>query len=301
MIDPKTIITYAQYNEDLILSALLYDVEKGFYVDVGANYPTVDSVTKLFYEKGWHGINIEPIESLYKQLVKDRPNDINLQYGVGTGPGTAIFREYTEIPGHSTFDAKQMREHDQGIPYKDYDVAIRSLTDILEKQQVGHIHFLKIDVEGFEYEVVKGSDWTKYRPEVLCIEANHVSKDWRPILRKNRYKLFIFDGLNEYYVAEEAWKRTKGFAERAAGSNYHVVKKHHYDNWMRDVEELKHHIDLVTDLNKQNEGLRKNIERLENIATLSLKGRPLGSRLKRVAYGLTVDWYRFKKESFKRK
>lgn len=298
MIDPKTIITYAQYNEDLILSVLLYDVEKGFYVDVGANYPTVDSVTKLFYEKGWHGINIEPIESLYKQLAKDRPNDINLQYGVGTESGTAIFREYTEVPGHSTFDTKQKREHDRGMPYKDYKVTIRPLTDILEKQQVGHIHFLKVDVEGFEYEVIKGSDWTKYRPEVLCIEANHVSKDWRPILRRNRYKLFIFDGLNEYYVAEEAWKRTKGFAERAAGNNYHVVKKHHYDNWMRDIEELKHYIDLVADLNKQNEGLRKNIERLENIATLSLKGRPLGSRLKRVAYGLTIDWYRFKKGKF---
>ena len=72
MIDPKRIITYSQYNEDIILTALLSDIKKGFYVDVGANYPETDSVTKKFYLSGWSGINIEPIETLHKQLVRKR-------------------------------------------------------------------------------------------------------------------------------------------------------------------------------------------------------------------------------------
>ncbi len=71
-----TIITYAQYNEDIILKALLYDVKKGFYVDVGANDPDDDSVTKLFYQNGWNGINIEPIESLHKELIRSRPKHL---------------------------------------------------------------------------------------------------------------------------------------------------------------------------------------------------------------------------------
>jgi FkbM family methyltransferase len=301
MIDPNAIITYAQYNEDLILSALLYDVDKGFYVDVGANYPVIDSVTKLFYKKGWRGINIEPIESLYNQLAKDRPKDINLHCGVGLKTGTATFREYTAMPGHSTFDVEQMEQHGQDIPSTDYKVPIRTLADIFKDQLVKHIHFLKVDVEGFEYEVVKGNDWQKHRPEVVCIEANHVSKDWRPILTSNDYKLFIFDGLNEYYVAEESWGRTQDFAERVAAKDYHAIKKHHHDNWLQDVKSLKHHIKLAMALSEQNETLKQKTSQLEHVATLSLKGRPMRSRIKRAVYGLTIDWYRFKKESSKKK
>src|ERR1035438_9594345 len=107
MIDPKNVVTYSQYNEDLILLSLLRDTSEGFYVDVGANYPEIDSVTNIFYKRGWRGINIEPIESLFNQLNKSRPNDINLHCGVGSKSGKAIFREYTKVPGHSTFDSSQ--------------------------------------------------------------------------------------------------------------------------------------------------------------------------------------------------
>ena len=36
----------------------------GFYVDVGAMDPVIDSVTKVYYEHGWHGIDIEPHPAL---------------------------------------------------------------------------------------------------------------------------------------------------------------------------------------------------------------------------------------------
>jgi hypothetical protein len=69
---------------------------------------------------------------------------------------------------------------------------------------------LKVDVEGHEYEVLAGNDWSRFRPEVICIEADHIIKDWRPLLRKNGYKLVFFDGLNEYY-ADSKTDRAKKF------------------------------------------------------------------------------------------
>lgn len=45
--------SYAQDREDLIIAEILKGVKEGFYVDVGANSPTVYSVTKAFYEMGW--------------------------------------------------------------------------------------------------------------------------------------------------------------------------------------------------------------------------------------------------------
>ena len=83
-------VSYSQDFEDFILFYLF--IEKGFYIDVGANDPNIFSVTKAFYERGWHGINIEPLPFKYKLLKQYRPRDINLQYGIGLNEGNATIR-----------------------------------------------------------------------------------------------------------------------------------------------------------------------------------------------------------------
>jgi hypothetical protein len=55
----------------------------GTYVEVGANNPSVMSVTKAFYEKNWHGINIEPLYNMYILLMKQRPRDMNVNIACG--------------------------------------------------------------------------------------------------------------------------------------------------------------------------------------------------------------------------
>ena len=71
--------TNAQLLEDLVLCILFFDINKGFYIDIGANDPNIHSVTKYFYLKGWNGINIEPLELEYSFYLKNRTRDINLQ------------------------------------------------------------------------------------------------------------------------------------------------------------------------------------------------------------------------------
>ena len=86
-------ISYSQFFEDFILFCIFYDVKNGFYIDVGANDPNIYTVTKAFYLRGWYGINIEPLPNKYKNLVKYRQRDINLQIGVGKIKGKASFIE----------------------------------------------------------------------------------------------------------------------------------------------------------------------------------------------------------------
>ncbi len=63
---------------------------------------------------------------------------------------------------------------------------------------------MKIDVEGLEYEVLMGNDWKAYRPELICIEANNIVKNWRPHLKSVGYRKFFNDGLNDYYAEEHS-------------------------------------------------------------------------------------------------
>lgn len=294
MVKADRTISYAQYKEDVILEALLYDIKEGFYIDVGANYPVVDSVTKRFYDKGWRGINIEPVKQLYEQLVAARPRDINLQCGAGSKAGTAILREYIDASGHSTFDAKQKKAHDASDSYKDYEVDIRPLTDILAEHKLPQIDFMKIDVEGFEHEVIAGNDWAKNRPKIICIEDNHTTENWAKILTDAGYKRYIADGLNSYYVAIEEWGRTADFPERVIKLDYYTLRQHQAESWQIDIEALRAQDAHIKNQAIQLEGLHKRVKKLESAGTLSLKDKPYRQRITAAIYGLTIDWLRFK-------
>lgn len=56
-----TLTSYAQNFEDVILWRVLRHVERGTYIDLGAQDPVADSVSLAFYENGWRGLHVEPV------------------------------------------------------------------------------------------------------------------------------------------------------------------------------------------------------------------------------------------------
>jgi FkbM family methyltransferase len=206
---PKHRVTFAQNREDLMLDGILRTVSVGFYVDVGANHPDMDSVTKLFYEKGWSGINVEPNERLYAELCRQRPRDINLKAGLSSQEGTLRFRFYPLANGLSTGSAesKLLYETALKIPYEESTVEVLALGDVLHKYRPeGDIHFLKLDVEGLELEVLLGNAWQRFRPWVLCIERTlfHARRDAiAAYLGACGYAPVFYDGLNDFFIANE--------------------------------------------------------------------------------------------------
>ncbi|HTD03693.1 FkbM family methyltransferase, partial [Undibacterium sp.] len=86
-----TFISYAQNFEDVMLWRALKHVPNGFYIDVGANDPEIDSVTLAFYQRGWRGLNIEPMRQYHQRLLAQRPEDINLPVAVSDRAGQMHF------------------------------------------------------------------------------------------------------------------------------------------------------------------------------------------------------------------
>lgn len=204
-----TFVSYAQNFEDVMLYRALKNVGEGFYIDVGAWDPVEDSVTKAFYERGWRGMNIEPVRTYYDKLVADRPEDFNLMIAVGARNGMVRFFE-VEGTGLSTTDKALAGRHKaEGWNVIERTVPCATLSEICDAHDVREVHFLKIDVENTEKAILQGLDFSRVRPWIVVIEATKPCtqerslSEWEPLLLRNGYKSVYFDGLNGFYVASE--------------------------------------------------------------------------------------------------
>jgi FkbM family methyltransferase len=205
-----TFISYSQNFEDVLLWRALGHIKNGFYIDVGANDPVEHSVTNAFYERGWHGINIEPLPSFQQAFIEQRPRDINLAVAAGASESEISLFDVPAVNGWASNDKAVAEAHRaEGFAVVELTVPQRTLNAICEEHVRGDIHFLKIDVEGFEGEVLRGIDLTKWRPWILVVEAtipnsrrtNH--ETWEHLITAHNYHFAYFDGLNRYYVAGE--------------------------------------------------------------------------------------------------
>jgi FkbM family methyltransferase len=213
------ITSYAQNFEDVML-ARCFPGSSGFYVDVGANDPDIDSVTRVFYERGWSGINIEPLASNLARLKKRRPRDLNLHLAAGDQDGTITFYEIGKWHGYSTTDSEIAAQHRRdGLKVIEYQTPMRRLASVLDEHARGKtIDFLSVDVEGAELAVLVGAELTRHRPKVILAESrlpvtvNMVDRffdvpdrtaDYVKLLEPRSYLLAYRDGLNAFFVAEE--------------------------------------------------------------------------------------------------
>lgn len=211
------LVSYAQNFEDVMLWRALAHVKGGRYVDVGAQDPVVDSVSRLFYDHGWRGIHIEP-SPLYAQSLREaRPDEVVLQAAARSDQGSVRFFEFPGT-GLSTCEAAIAERHRKaGLEGRELVVPGVTLDEIFASNPGSEFHWLKVDVEGAEADVLRG--WTSAaRPWVAVVEgigpfgraATH--RSWEPMLLRKGYKFAYFDGLNRFYVAPGREQLAAAFA-----------------------------------------------------------------------------------------
>ena len=213
--------SYSQFLEDMILYCALKDVDKGFYVDVGANDPTELSVTKIFYDMGWHGINIEPLPDKCALLDEKRPRDINLCIGLSSEHGKLDMFPHDKDSGFTTF-LEDVAKSVKAPTNNKHTKIMWTLSEVIDKYPppTADIHFCKIDVEGYERQVLEGvKDWRKFRPWIFAMEATlpgttiPCHDKWEDILFANNY-IFAFQfSINRYYVDVEREHLLLNFAK----------------------------------------------------------------------------------------
>jgi len=233
------IVSYAQNFEDVLLNRVFKGKKDGFYIDAGAAHPEILSVTKWFYDLGWRGINIEPTPFFFEKLTQERQRDINLNLAVGSKNEIRTFYE-SDIQEASSFiyknteSANLIANNILNDKNKSYNIEVQTIESICERYCNCPIDFLKIDVEGFEKEVLEGCNFKKFRPIIIVIEAippfsgislsspfigediaylnENETLKWEQILIDNEYKKVHFDGINCFYVRKEDIYLEKNFS-----------------------------------------------------------------------------------------
>ena len=175
----------SQFGQDKYLEETIFKGYKnGIFIDVGAH----DGVTinnTLYFSKynNWTGINIEPIKIVYDILLINRPNSFNLNCAICNNDGEADFlcnTGYTEmISGlKENFDPRHLNRLQYenmmtGSTTKVIKVNTRKISSICDEQNLSHINYLSIDVEGAEFEVIKSIDFNKVFIDVIGFENNY--------------------------------------------------------------------------------------------------------------------------------
>jgi len=179
---------YSQDNQDKFLEENFFKgFKNGFYIDIGAH----DGITfnnTLFFQNNhnWNGINIEPNLNVYNKLIKNRPNDININCAICNNNGNMEFivnTGYTEMLSglKNNYDIRHENRlkkeiEDFGGDSKIIEVTTKKLENICDDYNINNINYISIDVEGAEFEVIKSINFEKIFIDVISFECNFEDK-----------------------------------------------------------------------------------------------------------------------------
>lgn len=176
---------YSQFKQDEFLEKNIFKgLKNGFFMDIGA-HDGVSINNTLYFEKNndWKGINVEPIKKVYKKLIINRPNCINLNYAICNKDGESEFfcnSGYTEMlsglvenfdPRHFNRLSRENAAYNANTEI--IKVKTKRIETICDTFNIKHINYLSIDVEGAEFEVIKSINFDKVFIDVIEFENNY--------------------------------------------------------------------------------------------------------------------------------
>ena len=228
-----TFISHAQNFEDVRLWRAFSDIKEGRYLDIGTQGPVRDSVSLAFYERGWRGVHVEPTPAYAAAMRLARPDETVIEAAVSKAPGPIQLFEIPET-GLSTGVAEIAQRHRAaGWEHQVITVPTVTLAGLFDLMGAAPIHWLKIDVEGMEADVLESWGNHPARPIALVIEATapntqiKTHEAWYDSILSRGYRDVLFDGLSRYFIHEKHAERGAALAlSPNVFDSFHVESTH---------------------------------------------------------------------------
>jgi len=201
----------SQYGQDKALNELYFKNKKnGVFVDIGAHDGKTLS-NSYFFEKElqWTGMCVEPLPKVFEQLKENR-NCILVNgcaWKEDTKKTFRIIEGYSEMLSglvdtypeqHKQRIADEAKAVAQQIV--DTEVDCYDTTKLLLQNDLTHIDFLSIDVEGSELDILSSIDYDKIQIDVILAENNYDDQNLRDFLAAKGYTYVYRLAIDDIYV-----------------------------------------------------------------------------------------------------
>jgi FkbM family methyltransferase len=192
-----------------ILNSIKY--EPKHIMDVGANHGTWTREALLFFPNVFITM-IEPqhwLQPSFQDILDQYPRVSYQPVGAGRKSGNFKFT-IMERDDSCTFNISESDAQSAG--YKQIDLPIITLNEIIKSQSIPFPDIIKIDAEGLDIEVLEGASDCFGKTEIFMVEAAVVSKEMPNTLLtltqymdKKGYSLFDITDLNRPFKLKVLW------------------------------------------------------------------------------------------------
>jgi FkbM family methyltransferase len=216
---PDKQFSFSQSGEDMIVNFVLtsLNISDIQYLDIGAHHPSYLSNTYHFYLKGHSGVCIEPNPELYGLFKKCRPRDTLLNIGIGVAniaEADYFVMSSSTLNTFSYEDAKRYQEIDSQQIVQTIKIPLIPVNEVIRRHFKTPPHFISLDVEGHDLEILQSFDFTQYRPEVFCVETltyteNNTEEKINGIINfmlEQDYILYADTYINTIFVDRDSWQ-----------------------------------------------------------------------------------------------
>jgi FkbM family methyltransferase len=200
-------VTFSQHGEDLLIVDILTRMgfDKPSFLDLGAHKPSVISNTKLLYDRGSRGINVEAKPHLIGAFLEERPEDITINKAVNVVEGEIDFYMFHEDHGMNTClkeEADRVSEQFHTAPKDVFKVEAWTVNKIVDGCWDGVFpDFLNLDLEGLDYAVLEATDFSKSAPKLICVETRESQeREMIDMLAGKGFRFYCRMGANLFFV-----------------------------------------------------------------------------------------------------
>jgi FkbM family methyltransferase len=159
-------------EEEWCIRDFFNDRRDGYFVDVGANdYKVTSNSYYLDTVLNWRGLAIEPQRQFEADYIKFRPRTKFLSFFVSDA-SNQLAKMYVLKKNSLIASGSRGFTEREGEKAKEIEVPTITLNDLLDSEGVKNIDFMSIDIELWEPKALAGFDVERFRPELVCIEAN---------------------------------------------------------------------------------------------------------------------------------
>jgi FkbM family methyltransferase len=203
---------FSQYGQDsYVRDKYLSNIEKGFFLELGALDGLRHSNTKSFEDLGWSGICIEAHPALFRRLIRNRQCVCIEALISSTGNRISSFLAIDPngpvgLSGLlDNYDPRHVQRivnecQAAGVNADKISIQSRTLADVLREHSVAHVDFFSLDVEGAELDVLRSINWNEVDFGLLLIENNYGLQDVCEFLYQKGYKKAETRGLDDIYL-----------------------------------------------------------------------------------------------------